>query len=52
MGVQIKALEDFSDGLYIIWLIGLIKNIYIPSYNYKENPGNFAEKVNIKSIEK
>jgi len=45
MGVQIKALEDFSDGIYIIWLIGLIKNIYIPSYNYKENPGNFAEKI-------
>ncbi|ORX43434.1 hypothetical protein BCR36DRAFT_406788 [Piromyces finnis] len=45
MNVQINELEDFSNGVYILWLIGLIKNIFIPSYNYKENPSSYSEKL-------
>ncbi|OUM64928.1 hypothetical protein PIROE2DRAFT_8144 [Piromyces sp. E2] len=45
MNVQINDLEDFSNGVYIIWLIGLIKNIFIPSYNYKENPTTYSQKI-------
>jgi len=45
MNVQINDLEDFSNGVYIIWLIGLIKNIFVPSYNYKENPSSYSEKL-------
>jgi len=50
MGVQINELSDFSDGIYFIWLIGLIKNIYVPSYNYKEHPESFTDKVNSRII--
>jgi len=44
MNVQVSKVEDFSSGVYIIWLIGLIKNIYIPSYNYVENPETLNQK--------
>jgi len=47
MNVQINDLEDFNNGVYFIWLIGLIKNIFVPSYNYKENPSSYTEKVSI-----
>ncbi|KAG4083969.1 calponin homology domain-containing protein [Neocallimastix lanati (nom. inval.)] len=44
MNVQVSKIEDFSSGVYIIWLIGLIKNIYIPTYNYVENPETLNQK--------
>jgi len=43
--VQVNDITDFSDGVYIIWLIGLIKNIFIPSYQYKEDPKSYTEKM-------
>ncbi|ORX87568.1 hypothetical protein BCR32DRAFT_289224 [Anaeromyces robustus] len=45
MNIAINDLEDFSNGVYIIWLIGLIKNIFIPSYQYKEEPSSYTDKV-------
>jgi len=50
MNVQVSKIEDFSSGVYIIWLIGLIKNIYIPTYNYVENPETLNQKVRKKKI--